>query len=65
VRERPGVLVLFWVVPAPQASASRATAGAGSNATFSTAFNYAIRLYPRFMTYFQQSFSGLNPYGIF
>jgi hypothetical protein len=52
-------LVLLCVV-APRASASRPPAGAKSNVTFSTAFNYAIRFYPRFMTYFQQSFSGLN-----
>ncbi len=36
------------------------SAAAAQSATFSTSFNYAIRFYPRFMTYFQQRFSGLN-----
>ena len=47
----------------PLASASPLPAGAdaaSSSSTFSTAFNYAIRFYPRFMTYFQQKIAGLN-----
>jgi hypothetical protein len=42
--------------PAPAETASHLS----SNATFSTAFNYAIRFYPRFMTFFQQGIAGLN-----
>ncbi len=58
------VAVLIAVsIGAPLASASPSPPGAAastSNTTFSTAFNYAIRFYPRFMTYFQQKIAGLN-----
>ncbi len=54
-----GVALALLLVPAA-ARASRAPASAASNTTYSTALNYAIRFYPRFMTYFQQGFSGIN-----
>ena len=54
-----GVGLALWMVP-QVAWASRARADAASNTTYSTALNYAIRFYPRFMTYFQQQFAGTN-----
>ena len=54
------VVVLAVCLAPAGASASRSRASARTSRTFSTALNYAIRFYPRFMTYFQQGFSGLN-----
>jgi len=42
------------------APARQATGAAAPSPYFSTALNYVVRFYPRFMTYFQQSLSGAN-----
>jgi hypothetical protein len=45
---------------ATAASASQAATAATSSRYYSTALNYTVRYYPRYMTYFQQTLAGAN-----
>jgi hypothetical protein len=51
---------LVAVLAPAAAAASARPAAPSSKPYFSVAENYTIRYYPRFMTYFQQSLSGVN-----
>jgi len=55
-----GVAVVLAPVSAGATARPGGPAAPAANPYFSVAQNYTIRYYPRFMTYFQQSFSGVN-----
>jgi hypothetical protein len=55
-----GASLAFAGSIASAAPARQSTAAAAPSPYFSTALNYVVRFYPRFMTYFQQSLSGTN-----